>query len=142
MNCRVYSGISGKISVVVSCSFKGDWVRISVESSVMVNTEKTGTEIVIIMIVINVKRIILLKSSFEKLTLGYFNSFPHAWQKFWLCSLFGLQFGQDSVFVFVVKIWIFQIFSDSKYSIVVPIRIRIGPPKRWKRSQAVFTPNQ
>ena len=78
MNCRVYSGISGKISVVVSCLFKGDWVRISVESSVMANTAKTGTEIVIIMIVNTVKRIILLKSSFEKLTLGYFSSFPHA----------------------------------------------------------------
>ena len=68
--------------MVVSCSFKGGLDRISVESSVIVNTEKTGTEIVIIMIVINVNRIILLKSSLENLTLEYFSSCPHAWQKF------------------------------------------------------------
>ena len=89
--------------MVVDSSLPGDCMIVAC-SSVRAKTEKTGTEIVIIRLANIAKATILLRSSLEKLMLGYFCSFPHAEQKFWSLLIFGLQFGQDVVFDFVVKI--------------------------------------
>ena len=116
--------------MVVVCSFPSDSMRTSADSSVKAKTEKTGTEIVIIRLANIARATILLKSSLEKLMLGYLNSFPHATQKFRSFFIPGLQFGQSVFFGFVVKIWIFQIFSDRIIKMIAPKRIRTGPPKR------------
>ena len=101
---------------------------------------KTGTEIVIIRIVAMINAAILPKSCSVRFMCGYFRIFPHAGHEFSLS--FGLHTVHGVSLGFVVKIWSFQIFSDSDSRMIAARKMRAGAPRRWKMSQAVFTPCQ
>ena len=125
--------------MVVACSFPGDWTRTSGGPS---ERAKTGTEIVTIMVVIRIRAAILARSCFERFMRGYFRIFPQAGQVFSVVFVFGLHVGHGVVLGFVVKICSFQIFSDSVSRMIAARKMRAEAPRRWKMSQAVFTPCQ
>jgi len=73
---------------------------------------------------------ILTRSRFEMSMFIGFRSLPQTEQKGSLLFVVGLQFGHDVSFVFLVKIWIFQIFSDVNNKMRVPRKMRTHPPSR------------
>ena len=125
--------------MVVACSFPGDWRRTSGGPS---ERAKTGTEIVAIRLATIIKAAILPMSCFERFMRGYLRIFPHAGHEFSLVFVFGLHSWHGVALGFVVKICSFQIFSDRASRMIAARKMRAEAPRRWKMSQAVFTPCQ
>lgn len=125
--------------MLVACSFPGDWARTSGGPS---DRAKTGTEIVTIRLVIMIRAAILPMSCFERLIRGYFKIFPQAGQESLLVLVSELHTEHGVALDFAVKICSFQIFSDRKSRMIAPRKMSTEAPKRWKMSQATFTPCQ
>ena len=136
---RLYSGIWGNSCVAVVCSFPSVFTR---TCGGCTDKAKTGTESVTIIPVAIINMTILPMSCLERLTFGYFRSFPQVWQEFSLVFVFESHIVHGVTVGFVVKIWSFNIFSDRDSIMIDPRKMRTGAPNRWKTSQATFTPCQ